>query len=229
VEYASRGEFAPAARRFRDALDLHHAPAVEYNLAAALYEIGRYDEAYNRTQSVLIDPETSETLRERAARLERALQPYVARLTVVIGGERDGVAVQVDGSPLDPSLVGRTRAVEAGTHLIVAERHGESLSRREVRIPKRTAAIVDVSVVASPEEAARSVVVVEAEPAPAAPIEAAPPASESSGRWKLWAGLGAGLVAVGAAVGVGIALSRNDAGRQEPLAGDTQPGVLTWK
>jgi hypothetical protein len=206
VQLAQRRQFSSAAKRFSEALEIHYAPAVEYNLASALYETGKYADAYNRTQSVLAHLETPEKVRQRAEKLERALHPYVSRLTVLTGGETSDMQVQVDGRELDRRLLGRAQAVAPGTHEVVATRGRTTIARREVNIPLRTAAIIDVSLVLAADEAARLAAAARPGVAPSAPVDRT---NDSDRKRKLrrWVGIAAGVtaVAVGATVGVVLA------------------------
>ncbi len=233
VEHAQRQEFAAASKRFREALAVHYAPAVEYNLASALYETGQYLEAYNRAQSVIRHADATDNLRTLAERLERTLRAYVARLTLVTGGEAREIAVSLDGHEVQQDALGVPQAVTPGSHEIAATREGVEVSRREVNIPVRTAAIVDLSVIVTAQEAAAmSVVQGEPEPAPLAP--ALPPDEVRSDRgwkgdWRVWTVVAAGVVAVGAGVGLALVLTNDDTKSAEPpVSGDSEPGVLKW-
>lgn len=231
VELAKEGEFSAAEQRFRGALALHHAPAVEYNLAAALFELRKYDEAFNRCQSVQHDPGAPTALRERAAALERALYPHVARLTVMASSPSNDLVVSVDGEPLPANMLGVPRAVTPGGHSVLARRAETTLSERTVDVPLRTAALVDVSLLVTEQ----LVEVQNVSPPPVA-LQPAPTSeprdnrhSQRSKRLWLWGGLAVGVVAAGVAVGVGLSLAKREPKSQGPVAGDLMPGVLTWR
>ncbi len=229
VELAARGDYANAAKRFREAMAIHPAPAVAYNLASALFELNQPAEAYNLVQSVLTASDTPEAVRPRAQQLEHALAERVARLTVVVGSEHGDVSIQVDGAELPPSQIGVPRAVEPGRHVVRAERGGVRVSEREVDIPLRTAALVDVSLVATPRQAAEATLAGTA-PGGLAGSEADGLDDRRAKRWRrAWWIAGASALAVGAGVTLGILLARRDGGTPKPVAGDANPAVLVWK
>jgi len=230
VEYTKRGDYANAAKRFREALELHHAPAIAYNLASALSELERHAEAYELVQTVLHDASTPEPLRARAARLEESLQHSVARLTVIVSSDESDLSILIDDVPLAPALVGVSRAVAPGDHVVRAERAGARLSERSVRIPSGTAALVDMSLVMTPREAAQA-----AEPSSTPILVSSPaePRHDDGGdvkrRRRLWIIGGASAVAVGAGVALALLLAKPSAHAEAPVAGDAMPGVLVWK
>jgi len=228
VELANQGQFGAAEVRFRGALDIHHAPAVEYNLAAALFELHQYEEAFNRCQSVLRHRDTPGPLRERAQALERALYPHVARLTVIASSASNDLTVRVDGEALDASLLGVPRAVPPGNHLVLAARGELTLSQRSVDVPLRTAAIVDLSLIVA-EAAIQPRHTIAAEPGARAERLRDDPQSLRKRRLWFWGGIAAGVVVAGVAVGVGISFAKREPATEPPVAGDFRPGVLTWR
>jgi hypothetical protein len=235
VELAQNEQFGPAAQRFREALAIHQAPTVEYNLAAALFELGKYEEAFNRAQSVERAAAAPEPLRRRAQKLSRALYPHTARLTVTASSSsEEDVAVHIDSEPLARAQMGIPRAVSPGNHHIKAERQGRVISERDVQVPLRTAVIVDVSLIIA-EGAAQRVDAVQTLPDADAPNAAIQPASgprddrDRKRRIRLWSGIAAGVVAIGAGVALAVALSKDGGKQEQSVAGDFMPGVLTWK
>lgn len=234
VELANQRDYTGAARRFREALAIHHAPAVAYNLASALSETEQRAEAYDLVQTVLRDATTPEPVRARAERLDESLQRFVARLTVIVSSEQADVSILVDGKPLPPEQVGATRAVAPGDHVVLAERAGVRVSERSVRIPAGTAALVDVSLVMTPREAAE--VATQATPEPAVvKTSAAGTGQHDDGesrdkrRRRYWIIGAASVVAVGAGVTLAVLLAKPTERTEAPVAGDTMPGVLVWK
>jgi hypothetical protein len=234
VELANQRDYTGAANRFREALAIHHAPAVAYNLASALSETAQHAEAYDLVQTVLRDSTTPEPVRARAERLEESLQRLVARLTVIVSSEQADVSIHVDGKPLPPEQVGATRAVAPGDHVVLAERAGVRISERSVRIPAGTAALVDVSLVMTPREAAEAAAEAAPEPAlvPAStPGEAVHDDGESRDkrRRRFWIIGAASVVAVAAGVTLAVLLAKPKERTEAPVPGDTMPGVLVWK
>jgi hypothetical protein len=236
VELANHQDYTGAAKRFREALAIHHAPAVAYNLASALSETGEHAEAYELVQKVLHDGTTPEPLRVRAQNLEESLQRFVARLTVIVSSEQADVTVYVDGVRLAPVLVGETRAVAPGDHVVRAERAGVVISERSVRIANGSAAVVDVSLVMTPRAAAEAAGQVAPGPAVLPTLTAPSESRHDDGathdhkrRRRFWIIGAASVVAVGAGVTLALLLAKPDARTQAPVAGDAMPGVLVWK
>jgi hypothetical protein len=230
VELTKRGDYANAAKRFREALDLHHAPSIAYNLATVLSELGRHAEAYDTVQSVLRDATTPEALRVRAARLEESLQRSVARLTVIVSSEQSDVSILVDDAPLAPELVSVTRAVAPGDHVVLAMRAGVRISERRVRIPTGTAALVDVSLVMTPREAAEAAAESHVVSAATPPTDTRhDDGGDAKRRRRYWIVGGASAVAVGVGVALAVILAKPSTHAEAPVAGDSMPGVLVWR
>jgi hypothetical protein len=235
LELANHQDYTGAAKRFREALAIHRAPAVAYNLASALSETGEHAEAYELVQKVLHDGTTPEPLRVRAQKLEESLQRFVARLTVIISSEQADVSVYVDGGRLAPVLVGETRAVAPGDHVVRAERAGVVISERSVRIANGTAALVDVSLVMTPRAVAEAAGQVTPGPAVLSTLTAPSASRHNDGathdkrRRRFWIIGAASVVGVGAGVTLALLLAKPDTRTQAPVAGDAMPGVLVWK
>jgi hypothetical protein len=236
VALAEQGQFGPAAQRFRDALAIHAAAPVEYNLAAALFELGRYEESFNRAENVQRDAQASPALKERAQKLSRALYPHTARLTITASSSaEEDVVVQVDAQRLAAELMGVPRAVTPGAHHIVAERQGKAISERDVQVPLRTAVIIDVSLIIAEQTAPLASNAIQTVPDASEGVSAPMPSQakdqdhEKRRRIRLWSGIAAGIVAVGAGVALAVVLSKDHPKDEAAISGDFMPGVLTWK
>lgn len=226
VELAARGQYVAAVASFREALALHYAATTAFNLASALYEQGNYLEAHEYTQRVLDDPAASPALKERASELEQSLRPQLARLTVALASDERELVIEVDGAALAPAQIGATRVVQPGAHTIAAKRGSTVLSRREVNIPAGTAALVDMSLLAPAQAAvaSESVPAIESRRARAAEQE-----REHKRKRRMWWIIGGSAVAVvGAGVLLGVLLAEPKDEVADPVAGDTNPGVLSW-
>jgi hypothetical protein len=233
VALAEQEDFAGAAQRFREAYAIHAAAAVEYNLAAALFELGRHEEAFNRAQNVQRDPEAPEALRERAQKLARALYTHTARLTVTASSStEEDVEVQIDAQPLPPGWMGVPRAVSPGKHHIRAAREGKTISEREVQVPLRTAVIIDVSLIVAEVSVPQSVAAITTVPDVVAPVPGPDPGVEKKARDKrrrirVWSGIAAGVVVLGTGIALAVVLSKDEP-TSTGVMGDFTPGVLTW-
>lgn len=216
VEAAEAGDYPRAVRAFREALAVRDAPAVRYNLASALFEVGEHVESFATLRALGAD--TSADLRQRADRLEREVRQHVAVLNIRIGGELDGA--QLDGRELDPSELDHPIAVAPGPHELLGSRAGEVITTRRFELAAGAEVYVDVSSVPTPAEAAQM-----AQPvAPA--VLAAPVVEARRSRRGLWIGVAIGaVVVIGAVVTVAVVASRGSA---DPVPGNFEPGVIRW-
>ena len=135
VELASQESWQAAASRFEEALDLHRAPAIQYNLASAYFELGRLGEADDHVAAVLGDPETSEDLREHAMALDGQIQARAGTLRVdVAPAGNEGAVLRIDGHEVPADRVGRPRREAPGAHVVVLERPDGSTEEQRVEI-----------------------------------------------------------------------------------------------
>jgi len=91
---AGEGRFSEAERLFREALELHDAPAIRYNLASVLVELGHYPEAREMALSLISGSDVPEELREHARELRAHVDAQAGFVRIVTDGETD---VTVDG------------------------------------------------------------------------------------------------------------------------------------
>ena len=157
IEAAERREFDEAIELFQSALAIHDAPAIRFNLASALYERGRLEEAFDFNRSVMLTSEADPDLRRRSRRLESTLMRRLGRLTVVLVGETRDVAVTVDGAPLPADRIGVERPMRPGTHVMIATHEGSPLTRREVNLHAGASEVVELHLYTTPAEAAQAV------------------------------------------------------------------------
>lgn len=202
-----------AAAKFREAMVLHDAPAVRYNLASALFETGQVTEPWRLVQSVETHPETTAELRSHAQTLEAQIRDRAAMVTVRIEGDASGVSVTMDGSPLADAEIGRELAVAPERHVFVANREGQEVARAEVEVARREVQAVSLTVAPPPSAVM---------PVEEAPLEEGEPAEPVD--WRVWAAVGAGVLLVAAVVILVVATS----GTEDPVEGNFEPGVLRW-
>lgn len=210
VEHVQAGRWAEAEAAFREALANHDAPSIRYNLASVLVEQGELPEARAHLDAVLRDTTIPEDIRGHATELRTQLDARAGYARFEVIGATDA-AVAVDGYVLgDPSA---EVPVAAGAHVATASRDGTELARELVEVATGEHRVVTLAV-PTPEAAS--------EPAPMAAAE--PSLTE---QWWFWAAIGGGVVVVGVAIGVGIAVA-SGGGVQAPVSGDFEPGVLRW-
>ncbi|MCB9624932.1 MAG: hypothetical protein H6723_16580, partial [Sandaracinus sp.] len=152
VSAAERGDYASAARAFRDALAVRDAVAVRFNLASALYELEEDAEAFRLARNLQTDPESPSELRERAAFLERELRERNAVVSVQLGGLADGA--RLGERDLTQDELGTPLLVAPGEVELVGLRGNEVVTRRALHLRRGGDVYVDVSVVPTPAELA---------------------------------------------------------------------------
>lgn len=201
VALYDRGELAEAEDRFRRSLAIRPASSVRYNLAAVLADTGRLAEARELYLLVAADARAPSAVCRTSEESARALADRLARLTIELSGDPEGVIVRLGDRPLEgpgPHLV------DPGEHVLTAERDGTIVSRRELSMDEREARTVRM-LTALPSVTAED----------AAP---APPTGELVEQWWLWTIVGV-VVAVVAGALIGVAV---DEGRY--FTGNLPPG-----
>ena len=96
ISLAEDRQWEAAAERFRAAMALHDAPAIRYNLASALFEMGDVREAWRVLEPVRNDPATPPELESHAETLETQIRERA---------EREGVALDEPAAPEDDPLL----------------------------------------------------------------------------------------------------------------------------
>jgi tetratricopeptide (TPR) repeat protein len=98
IALAEERRWEEAAARFRSAMALHDAPAIRYNLASALFEMGELTEASRALAPVRNDPETPPELATHAEALEAQIRERAALEGVDLDADR---AVEDEAQPPD--------------------------------------------------------------------------------------------------------------------------------
>jgi hypothetical protein len=220
-----RKDFETAADAFEHAFALQATPNIEYNLAAALFELGRFVSAQQHLERVLAEPTLGQNVRLAAIDLQERLRPHVARLSVnvIVDGEQDP-HLYVDDAEVAADEWSAPHAVEPGLHHVRVMDGFETLVERDISVEPGREANLDLQLVPVP-------VVVEVPAAP--PAKAPAPLDEidvepTRGRsWKLWVGISAAVVVSAAALGVGFGL-RDKSDSTPHTEGTLGPGALVW-
>lgn len=207
-------DWACAERTFREVMELRDAPTVRYNLALALFELGRYPEASRLIASVTSDPETDPEVAEQANALNTRLQEGSATLTVMLSPALIGATVQVDGEAIPPEQA--TVRVAAGERVVSAHRGEEEVARQTVEAVAGESHTVELEAPLPPEP----------EEPEEAPVPQPEPPPESMPEWVLWASIGAAAALVVVVTTIVIVAVTN--GAEGPIEGNYQPGVLRW-
>jgi hypothetical protein len=222
-------------QEFELALALRPATSVRYNLAAALFELGRFPEAHGHLARVLEAPDLSVPIFNGAQDLSLALAPNLALLTVDVSAAGTPEAVlRIDGYAVDAHAWGRPVALEPGEHVVELSAAQQTLVQKRVELTLGRTTDVSLHVIAMQTPG----------PLPVASARrpssrrAAPPVELPRAdvhdqprpfwlRWKVVSTLGA-VVAVGAGVGLGIALAHRGESAPKDDVEPVGPGVLSW-
>ena len=131
VEHSDAGRWSVAAARFEEALAIRAAPAIEYNLASALIELGEYQRADRLLRQVLEHPESSEELRLSATNARGDVRARAAELRIRGFGD---AAIRVDGVIVPPEEAVRPYFLTPGSHRVELVRGEAVVSHREVEV-----------------------------------------------------------------------------------------------
>lgn len=182
-----------AANDFERSYALAPRPNTLLNLAAAQSELGRVVAAIESYRTFLsLSGGGGQHRGDVEAALEE-LEPRVAHVTLEIVGIQEGDELQLDGSTLPEAGLGLPLPMDAGEHVFVVQRRGESVGRvrltlvegeeRGVTIPLRATA-----------------------PPPDEPVGPGGGDDLLTSPW-LWLGVGGGVLVLALAIGLGVGLS----------------------
>lgn len=211
VGFSDRGEWAPAADRFRRALALRNIPVIAHNLGVALVRMGRVVEASEVLRAVTRDPTASAQVRQAAQmELDRAL-PRMGRLTVVVEGEPEGAVVTLDGRALEEALFDVARPIDPGRHIVRAVRGDEEVAREQVVIAEGHSETITIDVGAATIGEGRG-----------------RRRRRSGGgvlsQWWFWTAIGVVVVGAGTA-----AIVATTSGGDDPFSGSFDPPSITFR
>jgi hypothetical protein len=211
VAHTQAHEWEPAADAFTRALALRPAPAIRYNLAATLVELGRYREASSRLAELVPD-ELPANLAPLVDALGARIRREAGRLSVRRAADLGDATVTLDDEALDERELTRQIPVAAGSHSVAAIRDGAAVATASVSVEAGERVHVLLALTGADGRG---------EP------EEPPPPTDMTQEWGFWVAVGVGaLVFVAVAVVVGI--STADTGGTEPIEGNFSPGVITW-
>jgi hypothetical protein len=126
----SEGDFATALDRYQRAEALVNVPTLGVRIARCLGKLGRLVEATEKYVQVARTelPETALPQHVEAVAQARAeladLKPKVPSVIIRVEPADGKVEVSIDGKPVPPALLGASRSVDPGKHVVVAQREG---------------------------------------------------------------------------------------------------------
>lgn len=215
-------DFETASDRLRRSLELRESAVVRTNLALALIELGRLVEATEHLRRVQRDSEEGSDVHQVAVERLAFLEPQLGRLRIVLHGARDDVELHLDGEPVLGALIGVTQPVDPGDHHLTLVRRGVPIVTRSVTTPSGRGVTVELEVpAAEPDVAAEAF-------ESAMSADGSPRETEAGGietEWWFWAL--AGLVVVGAGIGIAVGVHLSSQPPEPSLRGDDDRTHLT--
>ena len=201
-----------AVAAFRTVIAVRDTVAVRYNLAFALSHTDAIGEAARLLDSVLADPEVDDRTREQATAVLATLETRMGRVTIRLLGDEAGMTVLLDGEEVSLGQIGQPIRVAPGAHQIVLRHGSEDIATRSVSVDEGGAEDVLLSTNSTTSDD---------EPSGG---DGSGGGGDITSQWWFWTAIGAGVVAVGAGIIIGVSVSSD--GTVQPVAGNLDPGVL---
>lgn len=210
LQLSDQNRWAEAAQNFEQALALRDAPSIRYNLAASLARIDRLEEAANHAETVINHAETTPELRAQAEQILTEIGGRLSRIELSLEGFETPPRVVLDGTLLNPEQLSRPQWRLPGHHVATAEQGGAEVARVEADTTAGAPQVITLRLVP------REVVT--------------PPPDDGDDHplvrdWRLWVGVGAAVAVTAIALGLAFGINPEP---EDPLAGNTSPGVLQW-
>jgi hypothetical protein len=228
VTLADQSDWAGAADRFGRAYAIKPTSGIAFNYASALIELGKLVEASELLRKVKSDPNASEELRRQGEAKLQQIQPRIAYLTVELENDPGTGRVELGNSEWPRAALGVASPVDPGTYTVRCVVGGVEQASQEFTIAEgeRRALTLSLSAPQPPKPQVTSQVVLD----PNADLSHRDETPEGRRplykNWMLWAGVGA--VVAGGVVAAVLLSGRSKTTQEEPVMGNTGPGVLRW-
>jgi hypothetical protein len=225
VALADHGDYVGASDRFSRAYSLKPTSGIAFNWASVSIESGKFVQAEDLLMSVLRDPSADASLKAECETMLSTLRPRLPRLLVHVRGHggapvEPDVQVEVDGQTWPRAAWDVASPVDPGSHTLLLKRGKDELEHSEATLTEGSAQEIVLEV---PSESAVPLV---STPPDAAPIDDRAARKPLYKSWKLWTAVGVVVVA-GVVTGVVLA-AKPGAKDEQPVLGNTTPGVLRW-
>jgi hypothetical protein len=236
---AKEGKWEEARAAYERSMALRPSALTRYSLAVAQKETGRIVEATENLRAFLREAtdRASARFQAPAEELLRSLEPRIAKVTVSLASQPEGLVVTIDGVTVPAAAFGVARAIDPGKHRLEAKAAGHKAFSRQIELAEGGSERVAITL--EPDRAAPGTGPAAAMPAPVA--SAAVPAGQpekprSASPLALGLTVGGGAALVGGVVvglvGVSKAGSSEtrdgsgaDSARRLALVGDITAGV----
>ena len=222
VQFADHGNWAEAADCFERALALRDSPVIRFNFANALAEVGKMVEASELLRQVELDESADAEIRAEASRRMKGVVARTPKLTIQVNGSLEGKSLQLDEQEVAPAQVGVGIPINPGEHSVRCVQGSEEIDAQSVNLAPGSAQTVTLQAVrlATPAQAAATVVPVAQQPAPG-PIDEGEGGRKRSRR--IWWGIGGGVVAVAVVVAVSVLVAGHSGGSSSTYQGNFDP------
>jgi tetratricopeptide (TPR) repeat protein len=222
LELADQESWQEAIDSFHEALALRDAPAIRYNLAASLSRHEDFVEAAAQLDLVLASDESPPPLRQRAQELLDQIDEHTARVQIMVEEYEYALEIQLDGEPIPSSSIGVPVRASPGRHHVTAVSSRTEVANQRVNLRAGTTEVVTLY----PRSGTA---------APASAVTSAAAGDDDGNRaarrrallrdWRLWLGVGAGVVFTALALGLSLGI---EAESEDPIPGNMEPRILAW-
>jgi hypothetical protein len=227
VALADQSDWSGAADRFGRAYAIKPTSGIAFNYASALVELGKLVEASELLRKVKSDPNASEELRRQGEAKLAQIQPRIAYLTVEVENDPGTSKVELGDSEWPRAALGVASPVDPGTYKVRCVVNGVEQASQEFTIAEGERRSLTLSLSApQPPKPQGTSPVLDPNPGLSRPDETPGARRPLYKNWMLWAGVG---VVVAGGVVTAVLLSGRSKGKEdEPVMGNTGPGVLRW-
>lgn len=147
-ELEDKGEFGAALGKYKEAEASFATAGVVFHKGFCLEMTGKLRDALDAYDKAILAAKAENKPAVEKATLAR-LEPLQARVPVIVvkvASKVDGLAVQLDGAPLDRSHVeGKPIRVDAGTHDVTATAPGHRSFAKQIRSQEGGSVTVDIA------------------------------------------------------------------------------------
>jgi hypothetical protein len=133
------GRFAEALPIFRDVAESTRSPNARLYVGHCLQELGKFVEAHRAFSAVVREvtehpDEKYQPTREAAITQLAVLNVRLGKVIISVVESPPSLAVSLDGSAVDPKMLGSSIVVDPGAHRVEASASGSSPIRRDVSV-----------------------------------------------------------------------------------------------
>ena len=147
LELEKAERWSEAEPKLREALAVKETPGLRYHIGLCLEHLGKLVEAlveYDRADEMLRLGAKAPDVAKLLVTAREGVDQRVARLTLRLATEVDGVEVELDHRAVRPALLGQPLPQNPGKHVVAASAPGHQSFRRELVLGEAQAATLVV-------------------------------------------------------------------------------------